>query len=65
MEPFEALVRLLKRQIHDTIGGAPQMVKVYEHMNTKPIGVYWPQKDISAVYKNRTLWGGNYLKKKM
>ena len=64
MEPFEALVRLLKKaDPSDTIGGAPQMVKVYEHMNTKPIGVYWPQKDISAVYKNRTLLGRQLFEK--
>jgi len=58
MEPFEALVRLLKKSTPtDTIGGAPQMVKIYEHMNAKPIGVYWPEKDSTNLYKNRTLLG--------
>lgn len=58
MEPFEALVRLLRKATSaDTIGGSPQMVKVYPHMNAKPIGVYWPNKDISDINKNRTLLG--------
>lgn len=58
MEPFEALVRLLRKVTpEDTIGGAPQMVKIYPHMNAKPIGVYWPNKDVSDICKNRTLLG--------
>ncbi|MEY8755746.1 hypothetical protein AB9M93_14900 [Peribacillus frigoritolerans] len=46
MEPFEILVDLLKQsKLEDTIGGPPQIVKVYQHMNCKPIGVYWPNKN--------------------
>jgi hypothetical protein len=27
-----------------TIGGAPQILKVYQYMSTAPLGVYWPDK---------------------
>ncbi len=57
MEPFEALVSLLRKvEPTDTIGGPPQLVKVYRHMNSKPIGVYWPKKT-DDIYQNRTLLG--------
>lgn len=56
MEPFEALCRMLKRASKgDTIGGAPQMIKAYQYMNSCPVGVYWPQKN--DVFSNRTLLG--------
>lgn len=58
MEPFKALVSLLRKtKLEDTIGGAPQMVKIYRHMNCKPIGVYWPQKLPGNSKMNRTLLG--------
>lgn len=56
MEPFEALCRMLKRATkRDTIGGAPQMIKAYQYMNSCPVGVYWPQKE--DPFSNRTLLG--------
>lgn len=56
MEPFEALCRMLKRVSKaDTIGGAPQMIKAYQYMNSCPVGVYWPQKN--DVFSNRTILG--------
>lgn len=56
MEPFEALVSLLRKtNSEDTIGGPPQLVKIYRHMNCKPMGVYWPKKVDDL--KNRTLLG--------
>ena len=55
-EPFEALCRMLKKvSKSDTIGGAPQMIKAYQYMNSCPVGVYWPQK--IDVFSNRTLLG--------
>lgn len=58
MEPFEALVSLLRRTTPDaTIGGPPQVVKIYRHMNCKPLGVYWPVKVEGEPFKNRTLLG--------
>ena len=28
----------------ETIGGAPQVTKVYQYMKSAPLGVYWPNK---------------------
>ncbi len=56
MEPFEALCRMLKKASRaDTIGGAPQMIKAYQYMNSCPVGVYWPKKVDD--FSNRTLLG--------
>lgn len=56
MEPFEALCRMLKKVTKaDTIGGAPQMIKTYQYMNSCPVGVYWPEK--KDTFSNRTLLG--------
>jgi hypothetical protein len=45
MEPFEVLRDMLRSNRYSSIGGAPQLVKIYEHMNATPFGVYWPSKD--------------------
>lgn len=42
MEPFEVLRDLLRSGTYSEIGGSPQVVKVYEHMNVHPFPVYWP-----------------------
>ena len=56
MEPFEALCKMLKKaKVDDTIGGAPQMIKTYQYMNCRPVGVYWPEK--VDTFSNRTLLG--------
>jgi len=44
MEPFEVLRDMLQERDEDKyplIGGAPQLVKVYKHMNRTPIAVKW------------------------
>ncbi len=57
MEPLEALISLLRKSDKDdTIGGAPQIVKIYQHMNCRPVGVYWPFKKEDQ-RQNRTLLG--------
>ena len=44
-EPLEVLVGMLNESgIEDTIGGAPQIMKVYSFSQANPIGVYWPYK---------------------
>lgn len=45
MEPLEILRDMLRdsKKAH-TIGGAPQIVKVYQHMNALPVAIYWPDK---------------------
>jgi hypothetical protein len=50
-EPFEVVRDMLRdpalrdQEFCDTIGGAPQVVKVYQYMNAAPIGVYWPRRE--------------------
>lgn len=57
MEPFETMKSMLQESDgSSTIGGAPQMVKIYQHMNCRPIGIYWPEKTSNA-FENRTLIG--------
>ncbi len=49
MEPFEVLRDLLREGDFPSIGGSIQMVKIYEHANAVPIGVYWPNKEAGTV----------------
>lgn len=43
LEPFEAIRDLLiESTSNDSIGGAPQIVKVYQFMNSADVGVFWP-----------------------
>lgn len=57
MEPFEIMRDLLRADLkNQSIGGPPQLVKVWQHMNCKPIGVYWPDKASGkATLMGRTL----------
>ncbi len=56
MEPFEVLCRMLWRDDKEaTIGGPPQMIKSYQYMNCRPVGVYWPEKKDD--FSNRTMLG--------
>lgn len=44
-EPFEVVRDMLREQDHaPTIGGSPQMLKVYQHLNTASFAVYWPDR---------------------
>jgi len=44
-EPFEVIRDMLRNpRRSESIGGAPQVVKVYQYMQTAPIGVFWPQR---------------------
>jgi hypothetical protein len=41
--PFEVVRDMLRDPNHsETIGGAPQVVKVYQYMDSAPLGVWWP-----------------------
>lgn len=42
MEPFEVLRDFCRDSNRPHIGGAPQILKVYKHMNAMPYAVYWP-----------------------
>jgi hypothetical protein len=42
MEPFEVLRDLIRDKRFARIGGPPQIVKIYRHLNCMPYAVYWP-----------------------
>ncbi|MNX53453.1 hypothetical protein D3C86_841490 [compost metagenome] len=42
MAPATAFFEVLTSEKFRDIGGAPQVTKVYEHMNLQHFGVYWP-----------------------
>jgi hypothetical protein len=45
MEPLEILLDFIEEDSHESIGGPPQIVKVYSHAQTLPINVLWPVDD--------------------
>jgi hypothetical protein len=45
MEPLEVLVDMIESPQYDTIGGPPQLVKVYPYANVLPINVLWPREN--------------------
>ena len=53
MEPFEVLRDMIREGTNSHIGGAPQLLKVYPHLNCKPHCVTWPADEA----KNRSLGG--------
>ena len=55
MEPFEVLRDIIRSKQFPTVGGAPQVVKIYEHMNCAPFGVYWPDRKGYATVFGRPL----------
>lgn len=42
MEPWEVLVELLRSRRHNTLGGPPQLAKVYRFMHSELFAVRWP-----------------------
>lgn len=42
MEPFEVLRDMIRSKEYPTIGGAPQVAKVYRYMHTQHFAVRWP-----------------------
>jgi hypothetical protein len=51
MEPFETVRDMLRDSGHsETIGGAPQVVKVYQYMQTAALGVFWPDRKMGSIY---------------
>ncbi|WP_152970874.1 hypothetical protein [Rhizobium ecuadorense] len=49
MEPLEVLRDLIRSGEHPSIGGPIQVVKIYEHANAVPVGVYWPDKKSGTI----------------
>jgi hypothetical protein len=56
MELFAVVRDMLRNpQLRDpeyphTIGGAPQVVKVFQYMKTAPVAVYWPDKESGRIH---------------
>lgn len=44
MEPFEVLRDMIRSQDFPTVGGAPQVAKIYRFMRTQDFGVHWPDR---------------------
>jgi hypothetical protein len=42
MEPAQAFFEILTSKRFQEIGGAPQVAKIFQHMNQRHFGVYWP-----------------------
>jgi hypothetical protein len=42
MEPFEVLRDMIRSDDYPTIGGAPQVAKVYKYLRTQFFAVSWP-----------------------
>lgn len=42
MEPFEIIRDIIRGCKYPSVGGAPQMVKIYKHSNSVPVGIWWP-----------------------
>jgi hypothetical protein len=51
MEPFEVVRDMLRDPLRSsTIGGAPQVVKVFQYLRSAPFAVYWPNKQSGIPY---------------
>jgi hypothetical protein len=51
MEPFDLVVKMLRDPQHaSSIGGAPQLIKVYQYMKSVSFPLYWPDKATGKVY---------------
>jgi hypothetical protein len=55
MEPWEVLVELIRSRRHPTVGGPPQLAKVYPYMDTQLLAVKWPSADGKLTLGGRTL----------
>ncbi|MBO1306553.1 hypothetical protein JZO70_10290 [Enterococcus sp. 669A] len=59
MEPLEVIVQMLIEDsgLDSTIGGAPQIIKIYQHMNARVIGVMWPPDNPQPTVLGRKILG--------
>ena len=61
LEPLEVLRDLIRSDSSPYIGGAPQIVKVYQHMNVQPFGIRWPSNEGRVAVLGRILPAGEKL----
>jgi hypothetical protein len=45
MEPFEVLRDMIRSGLYPSVGGAPQLAKVYRYLQVQPFVVMWPDRD--------------------
>ncbi len=51
LEPLELIARAIRSEAYRGVGGAPQVAKVYQHMNTQQFAVQWqPRGGPSRLY---------------
>ncbi len=52
MEPFEVVRDMLRSgsERGSSIGGAPQLISISQHMNSRQTAVFWPSKEAGKVY---------------
>ena len=55
MEPLEILISMIQDNGLRSIGGAPQVVKVYKHLNVQSFAIRWPDASGSPHYFGRPL----------
>ena len=55
MEPLEVLIDLIRSDKHESIWGAPQVLKIYRHMNAPGLKVLWPDSRGQLTYLSRRL----------
>lgn len=61
LEPLEALRDLIREGSSPYIGGAPQIVKIYQHLNAQPFGIRWPSTEGRVAVLGRILPEGEKL----
>jgi hypothetical protein len=55
LEPWEVLIEMLRSGAYPTIGGPPQLAKVYRYMDTRTFAVRWPDRDSGPTLMGRRL----------
>lgn len=55
LEPWEVLVEMLRSEDYPTIGGPPQLAKVYRYMATRTFAVRWPDHKSGLTLMGRRL----------
>lgn len=55
MEPWQVLLELLRSGGHPSLGGPPQLAKIYRYMDTRLYAVRWPDNDGFATLTGRRL----------
>jgi len=67
MEPFKVLVGMLRNPSRShTIGGAPQLAKVYQYMAAVSFPIYWPDRESGTVFlQGRPCLGYEHLDTKI